>query len=152
MQQKQDALRTASNFHKDPSSISLSDARATASTANNFRERHGEQVAAGGRWAGAMNKKYDVANRVNGYAGSNGNTQRNQSQASPSQESSPWADEPSAGHGGPLPVREDPPMLIRDNKQSPVSNGSPFKKAPAPPPGVTKPVPPPVPLGSKPKR
>ena len=150
-QQKQDALRTASNFHKDPSSISLSDARATASTANNFRERHGEQVAAGGRWAGAMNKKYDVANKVNGYTGNNATAPPSQAQASPSQETGPWANEPSAGHRGPLPVRENSPILMRDNTQSPVSNGLPLKKPPPPPPGARKTGPPPVPLGSKPR-
>lgn len=44
--EKQAALRTASNFHKNPSSVSFSDAKAAASTANNFRQRHGDQVAA----------------------------------------------------------------------------------------------------------
>ena len=46
MIEKQAALRTASNFHKNPSSVSFSDAKAAASTANNFRQRHGDQVAA----------------------------------------------------------------------------------------------------------
>lgn len=68
--QKQAALKTASNFRNDPSSISLSDARATASTANNFRERHGDQVAAGWKSANAFNKKYDVAGKVGGVTGS----------------------------------------------------------------------------------
>lgn len=150
-QQKQDALRTASNFNKDPSSISLSDARATASTANNFRERHGEQVAAGGKWAGAMNKKYDVVNKVNGYTGENAGASQSQAQPPSSQQSSPWADEPSAGYGGPSPVRENPPILMRDNTQSPGVGGVSFKKAPPPPPAARKPGPPPVPLGSKPR-
>ncbi|KAF4458971.1 gmp synthase [Fusarium albosuccineum] len=35
--QKQAALKTASSFQKDPSSVSISDARAAAGTANNFR-------------------------------------------------------------------------------------------------------------------
>lgn len=131
--QKQDALHTASAFQKDPSSISLADAKATASTANNFRERHGEQVAAGGKWAGAMNKKYDVTNRVNGYAGANAALQ------SPSHEAttSPWADEPSAGNN--------------HSAQAAVAAAA-FKKAPPPPvPAARKPGPPPVPLGSKPR-
>lgn len=144
--QKQEALRTASAFQKDPSSISLSDAKATASTANNFRERHGEQVTAGGKWAGAMNKRYDVGGKVNGYSGNSG-------QASPAQDStpSPWANEPSAGHanGGPSPVRENPPILMRDNTTSPVTAA--FKKAPPPPPAARRTGPPPVPLGSKPR-
>ena len=143
MQQKQDALRTASAFHKDPSSVSLADARSTASTANNFRERHGEQVAAGGRWAGAMNKKYDVAGKVNGYTGGSTSDSTPQGQASTANqvEASPWANEPSAGHGGVTPVRE--------NTHSP--NGRACRKAPPVPPPARKPGPPPVPLGSKPK-
>ena len=70
--QKQAALHTASQFRNDPSSITLSDARSSAATANNFRERHGEQVATGWKGANALNKKYDVANRVNGIASQNG--------------------------------------------------------------------------------
>lgn len=147
MQQKQDALRTASNFNKDPSSISMSDARATASTANNFRERHGEQVAVGGKWAGAMNKKYDIANRANGYAGSNTGSSQGQANIPQGQEASPWAHEPSAGHGSQVGARDEPSV----STESPASGGLPFKKAPPPPPAARKTGPPPVPLGSKPR-
>lgn len=45
--QKQAALKTAASFRRDPSSVSMSDARAAASTANNFRQRHGDQVGSG---------------------------------------------------------------------------------------------------------
>ena len=144
MEQKQDALRTATAFHKDPSSISLSDAKATASTANNFRERHGDQVAAGGRWAGAMNKKFDVAGKVNGYTGGSPNVSASQTQASPAQETnaSPWANEPSAGYGG-------SPPPARENTESPATGA--FRKPPPPPPHSRSTGPPPVPLGSKPR-
>lgn len=136
MQQKQDALRTAAAFRKDPASISLSDARGAASTANNFRERHGDQVVAGGRWAGAMNNKYDVANRVNGLSG--GGNVAGQERASSANEPSPWANEPSQGGLGGM----------MDG-----ASGA-FKRTPPPPPagrrlGVASP--PPVPLGSKPR-
>ncbi|OIW33348.1 hypothetical protein CONLIGDRAFT_666659 [Coniochaeta ligniaria NRRL 30616] len=43
--QKRAALQTASSIHKDPTSISASDASSVASTFNNFRQRHGDQVA-----------------------------------------------------------------------------------------------------------
>ena len=140
--QKQAALRTASQFRNDPSSISLSDARSSAATANNFRERHGEQVATGWKGANALNKKYDVANRVNGIAGQNGNAS---------------------------PVREDGPITMRDNTASPAggesipaspwaneTSQSAFRKAPPPPPvkrmGTgSSGAPPPVPMGSKPR-
>jgi len=65
--QKQAALRTASSFRNDPSSVSLSDARSTASTANNFRERHGDQVASGWQSANKLNQKYGIADKVGGY-------------------------------------------------------------------------------------
>ena len=45
--QKQAALRTASSLQKDPTSVSFADAKAAAITANNFKERHGSQVAQG---------------------------------------------------------------------------------------------------------
>lgn len=67
--QKQAAIKTASQFRNDPSSVSLSDARAAASTANNFRERHGEQVAAGARTANDLNRKYGIANKLSSFAG-----------------------------------------------------------------------------------
>ena len=150
--QKQAALHTASQFRNDPSSITLSDARNSAATANNFRERHGEQVATGWKGANALNKKYDVANRVNGIAGQNGSA---------------------------APVREDGPITMRDNTANAVGGGggggggvggsmpaSPwanepsqnaFRKPPPPPPPVKRTgtgssgTPPPVPMGSKPR-
>lgn len=66
--EKRAALDTASKFQKDPSSISFSDAKAAASTANNFRQRHGEQVAAGLKTANQVNQKYGVADKVGGFA------------------------------------------------------------------------------------
>ena len=148
--QKQAALQTAAQFRNDPSSISLADARTSAATANNFRERHGEQVATGWKSANAVNKKYDVANRVGGLAGQNGSAS---------------------------PVRDDiPPNTMGDSNASPAGGGpstpaspwvneqqgqSVFKKAPPPPPvkrigtgsgrGTSGGLPPPVPLGSKPR-
>lgn len=65
--QKQAALKTASSFRNDPSSVSLSDARAAATTANNFRERHGEQVKSGWQSANKLNTKYGIADKVGSY-------------------------------------------------------------------------------------
>ena len=62
--QKQAALKTASSFRKDPSSISLSDAKTAAATADNFRQRHGEQIDSGLKSANAVNQKYDVAGKL----------------------------------------------------------------------------------------
>jgi hypothetical protein len=65
---KQAALKTANNLHKDPSQVSLSDARTAASTANNFRERHGDQVAAARTKASAFNQKYNISGRMSSLA------------------------------------------------------------------------------------
>jgi hypothetical protein len=67
--QKQAALKTASDFKKDPSSVSFSDARNAASTANNFRERHGEQAAAGYTAANNMNQKYGLMDKMKNFSG-----------------------------------------------------------------------------------
>jgi hypothetical protein len=61
-----------SDFKKDPSSVSFADAKSAASTANNFRERHGEQVASGVRTANSLDQKYGVSGKVGGYLGSAG--------------------------------------------------------------------------------
>jgi len=66
--QKRAALETARNFKKDPTSVSISDLRDSASTANNFRERHGEQVATGWKEASRINQKYGIMDRVKSYS------------------------------------------------------------------------------------
>jgi hypothetical protein len=135
--QKQAALKTASAFRDDPSSISLNDAKAAASTANNFRERHGEQVKSGFQTANKLNTRYGIADKVGTYGGIS---------------STP---EPAS-----LPIE------MRDNTTNGHANSGPElsvvgKKKPPPPPvkraglagagASQKPVPPPIPLSSKPK-
>ncbi|KAF2622512.1 hypothetical protein BU25DRAFT_462833 [Macroventuria anomochaeta] len=69
---KQAALRTASNIRNDSSKVSSSDLKSAASTANNFKQRHGEQTASGWRAASGLNQKYGIAGKVNSFAvGSN---------------------------------------------------------------------------------
>jgi hypothetical protein len=63
--QKQAALNTVSAFNKDPSSVSLADARSAASTANNFRQRHGDQIASGVQAA----QQHGVLDKATAYAG-----------------------------------------------------------------------------------
>jgi hypothetical protein len=137
--QKQAAFKTASSFRNDPSSVSLSDARSAASTANNFRERHGEQVKSGWQSANKLNTKYGISDKVSSYGGV-GTMQASES--------------PSSG------------IEMRDNTQEHHLNGSheaeAGKKKPPPPPvkraeltssaGVNQAgAPPPIPLSSKPK-
>ena len=119
--QKQAAMKTAQSFRNDPSSVPLSDARSTAATANNFRERHGDQVASGWKSANALNKKYDIGGRLNSYAG---------------QESSSNAESQQSQLNGASPLNKRPPP---PPPQKPGSTS-----------GSTT-SPPPVPLSSKPK-
>lgn len=67
---KQAALRTANGLKDDPSKVSASDLRGAASTANNFQQRHGEQVASGWKAASGLNQKYGIAGKVNQFASS----------------------------------------------------------------------------------
>ncbi|KAL8809882.1 MAG: hypothetical protein Q9223_006487 [Gallowayella weberi] len=125
---KQAAIRTAQSFRNDPSSVSLADARTTAATANNFRDRHGEQVKSGWDSANTLNKKYDLANRASSYASQNGTSSNPEAQQSPSSS-------------------VDPPSMLAHLQ----------KRAPPPPPqkpsfsGGSAASPPPVPLSSKPR-
>jgi hypothetical protein len=73
--QKQAALKAASSFRNDPSSVSISDARSAASTANNFRDRHGDQVATGWQSANKVNQKYGIADKVANYNTSQSHTE-----------------------------------------------------------------------------
>ncbi|KAE8448417.1 hypothetical protein EG329_009482 [Mollisiaceae sp. DMI_Dod_QoI] len=128
--QKQAALKTASSFRNDPSSVSFNDARAAASTANNFRERHGDQVKAGWQSANKLNNKYGIADKVGAYGG-----------VSTSQTSEP----------------ESPQIEMRDNTMGSVATTVTGKKKPPPPPmkradlTASSPAPPPIPIASKPK-
>jgi hypothetical protein len=67
---KQAALRTASGLRDDPSKVSGADMRNAASTANNFQQRHGAQVASGFKAANGLNQKYSIAGRMNNFASS----------------------------------------------------------------------------------
>jgi hypothetical protein len=126
--QKQAALKTASSFRNDPSSVSLSDAKNAASTANNFRERHGEQVKSGWQSANTLNTKYGISEKVSTY------------------------------NASPQTPEADSPIQLRDNTSfSPGGLGKkkppppPVKKASLSGAGISKgAAPPPIPLGTKP--
>lgn len=147
--QKQAALKTASSFQKDPSSVSFADAKAAAGTANNFRQRHGEQVAAGAKAANSFNQKYGIADKVGAYAASHN------SQTSPSKPSPPPLPGPGQAYTG-----------VASNAPEAAAQGVVGKKKPPPPPPKKKPGlaaaansssasqgddPPPVPMSTRPQ-
>lgn len=122
--QKQAAFKTAQDLHKDPSSVTVADAQSAASTVNNFRQRHQEQISAGAQKANSWNKKFNVTGRVSSFL---------EKQASP--------------------VAEQPPAVPAVSPASPEASALSTRKPPPPPP-PKKPTefhaPPPVPLGTKP--
>ena len=123
LEQKQAAFKTAQNFHKDPSTVTMADAQSAASTANNFRARHQEQISAGAQKANGWNKKYNVTGRLNTFL---------EKQASP--------------------VAEQPPAEMPGTVASPTSPNINRRPPPPPPPKKPSGMhaPPPVPLGTKP--
>lgn len=119
--QKRGTLETASNFRKDPTSVSASDLRNAASTANNFRERHGDQVASGWKAASGLNQKYGIADRVKSFSS------QNDGQSAETSESPTTA--VAAAHKKPPPPPPPKKHELSGNATAP----------------------PPVPMGSKPK-
>lgn len=113
--------------------MSLSDAKAAAGTANNFRQRHGEQVAAGMKNANTLNQKYGVANKIGGFIGG-GQQQAVGPQQTP-------VHQPVAAPG--LTGKKKPPPP--PPKKKPSLGGS-----PAPIPTPANDAPPPIPLSTRP--
>jgi hypothetical protein len=116
--QKQAALKTAGSLREDPSKVSVSDMRSAASTANNFRERHGEQAAAGWKSANGLNQKYGISNKIGGFAGSSSSASASGQPATPT---SPIGKKPPppppkkkglAGNAAAAEASEPPPVPL----------------------------------------
>ncbi|KAH6719905.1 putative altered inheritance of mitochondria protein 3 [Leptodontidium sp. MPI-SDFR-AT-0119] len=137
--QKQAALKTASSFRNDPSSVSLSDARTAASTANNFRERHGEQVKTGWQSANKLNTKYGIADKVGAY-GAPANAQTPEPRSPQIDMRDNTSGSPLGGPEGGILGKKKPPPPPPAKKKELVGNGI-----------GKEPLPPPIPLSSKPK-
>ena len=123
--QKQAALRTASSFKTDPSSVSLNDGLAAVSTANNFRERHGKQTAQGLKYANGLNEKFAIASKVNALA----------SHVTPANDQKGATEQPSL-----MAAKKKPPPPPPKKRELQVAADL-----------ETLAVPPPLPLASKPK-
>lgn len=154
--EKQAALRTASNFQKDPSSVTMADARTAATTANSFRERHKDEINSAGQRANSFNKKYNVTGKLNAFL---------EKHSSPTSEQPPQLNQQQQS---PQPQNEYyPPQATQtmNPRQTSEFAASISRKPPPPPPpkkpanmhgnanlghsnGVTSP--PPLPLSTKP--
>ena len=132
-QQKRAAIQTASSFHKNPKSVSLSDARTAASTANNFRERHGEQVKSGLQSASSFNQKYGVANKISSLTGANqsqGNLQSSNETSGTCQGTTGYSINPVGKAKPPPPPKKrelvaspsPPPLPLASKPRPPVSH------------------------------
>lgn len=134
--QKQAALKTASSFRNNPSSVSLSDARTAASTANNFRERHGEQVKSGWQSANKLNTKYGVSDKIGAYGASSSHAPEPASSQVEMKDNT--LSSPGGQEGGVLGKKKPPPPPAKRKELMGAGMGK-------------EPVPPPIPLSSKPR-
>lgn len=163
-QQSQSAVRTASNFHRNPSSVSAADAKSAATTAQAagqsaaaFREKHKESINAAGQRANAFNQKYKVQTRFEKFLDKHAPLEEGQQQ----QTQQPQAAQP--GYIQPPPQQAFSPAT--QISPSPIQPPSPeltasISRKPPPPPPPKKPAgmygnatgaaAPPVPLGTKP--
>jgi hypothetical protein len=164
--QKQAALKTMSDFKKDPKSVSYSSVRSAASTANNFRERHGEQVAAGVTKAKGMNEKYGVSEKAKGMNEKYGVSEKAKGMNEKYGVSEKVGGYMGRGNGGSSAEtgRVASPAQSHLNSMSTAVGGLMGKKKPPPPPPKKKPglggssgtggggedAPPPVPLSTRP--
>jgi hypothetical protein len=137
--QKQASLKTVSNFNKDPSSVSLADARSAASTANNFRQRHGEQVASGVQTA----QKYGVFDKATSLASQSQGQGQSQDQDQGQVQSGLSGMSAAAGMFG--KKKPPPPPPKRKPGLSPTTPTTPEGGA------ADADVPPPIPMGTRPK-
>ncbi|KAM7196040.1 hypothetical protein V8F20_007234 [Naviculisporaceae sp. PSN 640] len=143
--QKQAALKTASSFRNDPSSVSLSDAKSAASTFHNFHQRHGDQVAAGVKGANKLHDRYaGTVGAGTGTASGSGEGQTDRPSASSSQMSASGLSSGLSSVAGPVNNKKKPPPPPPPKKRG-LSVGAGQQ-------GVTESgAPPPVPLATRPQ-
>ncbi|KAK6497368.1 hypothetical protein TWF481_011777 [Arthrobotrys musiformis] len=142
--EKQAALKTISQARKDPTSVSFSDAAAAAKTADNFRQRHGDQVVKGYRQAEAAGLVDDsTRSKLVGQGAPNDGLQPK------------WGDAASRLSKASSTYNADITSATRGGSNSPALASVLGKKKPPPPPKPktleTPNSPPPIPLGTKPK-
>jgi len=162
LQQTQSAVTTAQNFHRDPSSVSVNDAKNAASTANSaarsasaFRDKHAGSIAAAEQRGRSFNNKYQLQSRferfLDKHAPLDGEEEEKQQQI---QAQSPAPQQPPQHWQQQPPATSPPVQSPRPEMTASIS------RKPPPPPPPKKPAgmhgntvaapPPPVPLGTKP--
>lgn len=161
LQQSQSAFNTAQNFHRDPSSVSVNDAKNAANTANSaarsasaFRDKHAGSIAAAETRGRAFNNKYQIQSRFERFLDKHAPLEDEQQQQQGGQQSQSTPQQ-----------QWQPPQQHAQSPSPPVQSPSTelaasISRKPPPPPPPKKPTglhgnsvgppPPPVPLGTKP--
>ncbi len=150
-QQSQSALRTASNFHQNPSSISAADAQSAAATAqagaqsaNAFREKHAGTINVAGQRAQSFNQKYKVQSRFEKFLDKHAPLEGEQNQQQQQQGQSPVHGQ-GIGQAYPPPQPFQQPQLFPATQ---IQSPPPVQKSPSPELSASitrKPPPPPPP-------
>ncbi|EPS40438.1 hypothetical protein H072_5731 [Dactylellina haptotyla CBS 200.50] len=143
--QKQTALKTTAQFRKEPASVSMSEAASAAQTANNLRQRHGDQLVQGYQRAQAMG----IVDQVSGSSPAEAKPQRIPSQAK-------WGDLASRATKNASEYSNSSSIASEAVTGTPSLGPIAAKKKPPPPPKpkdleTSSPPPPPIPLASKPR-
>lgn len=141
--EKKAAAQTANQLYKDPTKVSFSDARAAASTARNFQQRHGEQVATGIRVA----NKYGLVSNETSVGARQSPPPPPPPRTVPSPSPYPYHRESAKEVSVSTPVKKPPPPLPPKRR---AVQASPAEETSEPPmiPASTRP--PPVPRSSRP--
>lgn len=176
--QSQSAFQTAQNLRTNPQNVTLADAHSAAQTAgqaqrsaNAFREKHADQIAAAQTKAKAWDQKYKVTSKINkflddhsepanqqqqsnGLAGQTSQQPQNQFGQAIPQVQSPAPVVPT--YTAPPQIPQHPTTSVQHTPQSPAPTelSASIARKPPPPPAPRKPAnlqaPPPVPMGTKP--
>lgn len=169
--QSQSAFNTAQTLRTNPQNVSLADAQSAAQTAgqaqrsaNAFREKHADQIAAAQTKAKAWDQRYKVTSKINKFLDEH--TEEESSQQQSNTQSSQGLQQPGQPFQAPTPAVSSfspaPQIPTHPSASMPNVTGSPapgeltasIARKPPPPPAPRKPAnlqaPPPVPTGTKP--
>lgn len=160
--QSQSAFQTAQNLRTNPQSVTLADAHSAAQTAgqaqrsaNAFREKHADQIAAAQTKAKAWDQRYKVTSKINKFLDEHSEPANQQQQSNAQTGQSPASIVPT--YTSPPQVPQHPaatPVLQTIQSPAPTELTASIARKPPPPPAPKKPAnlqaPPPVPMGTKP--
>lgn len=176
--QSQSAFNTAQTLRTNPQNVSLADARSAAQTAgqaqrsaNAFKEKHADQIAAAQTKAKAWDQRYKVTSKINRFLDEH--TEAEDSQQQQNMQAGQGFQQPQSVSGQPgqqfqpptpavstyspapqIPTHPSAPVPHTTQSPAPTELTASIARKPPPPPAPRKPAslqaPPPVPMGTKP--